>query len=136
MKDYKSKYVERSLDEKKQILTSIWLETTKDMNNEEFKEEMHKLVEIIKEKNIKFILSVTKDLNFPITPELQNWVLEFIAPQFTEAKIEKQAMIIPKELIAQLSIEQTIDDVESSKHSHQSKLFSDIEEAKKWFFND
>ncbi|WP_338791603.1 hypothetical protein V9L05_20785 [Bernardetia sp. Wsw4-3y2] len=136
MKDYKSKYVERSLDEEKQILTSTWLETTKDMNNEEFKEEMQKLVEIIKEKNIKFILSITKDLNFPITPELQNWVLEVIAPQFTEAKIEKQAMIIPKELIAQLSIEQTIDDVESSKHSHQSKLFSDIEEAKKWFFND
>lgn len=135
MKIYTSKYVERFFDEENQMITSTWLTTTEHMNAEEFKEEMQQLATLIKEKEVRFILSITKDLRFPIVPELQQWVSEVIVPQFIEAKIEKQAIIIPEELIAQLSLEQTVDDVELTEHIHESKFFSGIAEAKAWFFN-
>ncbi|WP_375561203.1 hypothetical protein ACE193_01215 [Bernardetia sp. OM2101] len=136
MKTYKSKYVERFFYEEKQMVTSTWLTTTESMNAKEFKEEMQSLADMITEENVKFILSITKDLRFPIVPELQEWILEVIVPQFTDAKIEKQAMIVPEEFIAQLSMEQTVDDVELSKHTHESKFFTEVEEAQAWFFDN
>ncbi len=135
MNVHESQYVSRFIDEENQLVISTWLETTENMTTREFKEEMQSLADLIKEKKIKFVLSITKELRFTIVPELQQWILDVIAPQFIEAKIEKQAIIIPQEFIAQLSMEQTIDDVENINHHHQSKFFSEIEDAKNWLFS-
>lgn len=137
MNTYDSQYVSRFIDEENHIVISTWLETTENMTTDEFKEEMYSLINLIKEKNIRFVLSITKELRFPIVPELQEWILEVVVPLFTEANVEKQAIIIPKEFIAQLSMEQTMDDFENGSYSsHQSKFFSEIEDAKVWFLSE
>jgi len=133
MEIYKSKFVLRTYDVINRTITSTWLSSTEKMTIDEFKAEMLTLVDVIIKHKATYLLSIMKDLRFPIVPDLQNWISHTIVPKFIEAKLLKQAIIIPDELIAQLSMEQTIDEVEHEKHEHQSKFFSDIEEAKKWF---
>ena len=133
MKIYESKYVEQLFDNSCQMITSTWLLTTEDMTTEEFKEEMQNLAKLVIKYKAKYLLTITKDLRFAIVPDLQSWIVKTIVPQFIEAKLQKQAIIIPEEIISQLSMEQTIDDVEETKHEHRSKFFSNIENAKAWF---
>ncbi len=131
----KNKFVVRSFDQKQNILTSTWLKSTATMNEEEFKEEMINLAELVIKHKARFLLSSTKDMLFPIVPELQEWITQNIAPKIMHSGFQKQAIIIPEDIFAQMSLEQTIEDIEKEEHTHKTKFFTTNEEALKWFNN-
>jgi len=134
MEIYRSNYIIRTFDEKNRLMTSIWLKATKDMDEKEFKEEMLNLADLILKYKAVYLLSDTKELGFPIIPEIQKWIVQNIAPKFVEAKLKKQAIIILNELYAQVSMEQTIDDVNEKKLDMQAKFFDNHDDAKIWIF--
>jgi hypothetical protein len=133
MEIYKTKYVVRTFDEQTMTLTSTWLNTTAEMNEDEFKAEMNALAELIFSYKAMFLLSVLNDLCFSIVPDLQAWLAKNITPKFIEARLRKQAIIIPTDIFVMVSMKQTVEDVESEKHEHQTKFFDDIQSAKNWF---
>jgi hypothetical protein len=135
MEIYKTKYVVRSFEEQTMTLTSTWLRTTFEMNDDEFKEEMNALTDLVFQYKAIFLLSVLNDLRFSIAPDMQAWLVKNITPKFIEAKLRKQAIIVPKDIFVMVSMQQTIEDVESEKHEHQTKFFVDIQSAKNWFAN-
>ncbi len=132
MEIYRSYYTTRDWDAENSILHSTWLDTTIDMSDTEFKKEMINLANLIIEYQVKFLLSDTRQLQFPIVPELQEWVVETIRPKFMYAKLKKQAIIVPLGIFAQVAMHQTIEEVEQKIHEHQTKFFDTIESAKQW----
>ena len=132
MEVYNSKYLVCFYDEKTNILTSTWLVTTEWMNANNFKEEMLKFPELINKYSAKYLLAVLNDLRFPIEPELQIWVVKNIAPKYVEAKLKKQAIVVPSDFITELSMEQIVDDVDAGMYEYKPAFFKDIESAKAW----
>ncbi|HAI77152.1 MAG TPA: hypothetical protein DCM08_12985, partial [Microscillaceae bacterium] len=67
----------------------------------------------------------------PVTRvNLQSWVDQEIFPQFVQAGLRKYAIIVSQEMVAQLSIEQTME--ESQASNFQVRYFDDSEEAMRW----
>jgi hypothetical protein len=130
MKVYESLYQVIFFDEDKKLLHKEWYIDTDTMPQDTFKIEVEKIAEIAeKYKPIRFHDDTT-NFYFPISPKVQTWVNETIFPRFIKAGVMKYALIVSQELIAQLSIEQTME--ESNAHKFQVKYFDDPEKAYEW----
>ena len=130
MKAYESLFQTIFFYEDKGLLQKTWHITTEHMPDSIFKAEVEKIAEITeKYKPTKFHDNTT-NFYFPIAPKIQTWVNEQIFPRFIAAGVKKYAIIVSKEVIAQLSIEQTMD--ESNAHQFQVRYFDDIEKAHQW----
>ncbi len=86
-----------------------WTALTKKMTADNFKEQFMAYLKYLLKYTPKFVLFDMKEFDFPITPELQNWIDKEITSH--EKKIcQKQAILMPTELIAELGIAQTLDE--------------------------
>ncbi|MCS6968959.1 MAG: STAS/SEC14 domain-containing protein [Cytophagales bacterium] len=105
------------------------------MTEEEYKANMHILVEwMLKLPGVRFTL-VYPNLNFPITPDLQEWTKLNVFEPTAHKGLEKAAFIVPPAVFEQimiefLSVEQTM---EEAHGIFQVKYFTSEEEAFKWF---
>lgn len=132
MEIYESQFVKRKFDSLTGIMTSSWLPETEKMDKEAYKKEMLSLCDLLEKFESGLLLSNTKNLRFTITPELQEWTTQEIAPRLTENQLKKQAVVIPEEIFSQVSMEQVISDVEEKEHQHQTRFFPDAGKAKEW----
>lgn len=82
-------------------------------------------------KPSSFLLN-SENLTFPIIPELQKWVDENISLP-TNTIIKKMAVIMPKTLIEQLSMEQVFDEKEAQKY--ETQFFPNYQDAFNWLTN-
>ena len=129
MKAYQSNYQSIFFFVEKKLLQKEWFATTENMNQEEFKAEVEKIAEVQeKHKAVKFHDNTTL-FAFPISPKLQTWVNEEIFPRFIKAGLQKYAIIVSQEMIAQLSIEQTM---EETNAKFQVRYFDDPAKAHEW----
>ncbi|WP_020532587.1 hypothetical protein [Flexithrix dorotheae] len=132
MEIYRSNFVTRSFLQQKQLLISTWLPFTRDMEEIDFKDEMLQLTLHISHYKANYLLTVTNNMKFTISTEIQDWIVEIILPMLEESALKKQAMVSPKDFFAKLSLEQTIDDVEKNQPKHATRMFESFEEAMKW----
>ncbi|WP_157637991.1 hypothetical protein [Flexithrix dorotheae] len=116
------------------MLTSKWQPTSAEMVTTDFKREMTLLIEHIKKFKAQYLLTLTNEMQFTISPELQEWVIGNIIPELQKTGLKKQAMIVPHEFFAKLSVEQTIHDINSTKRPI-TKIFSHKEGAMEWLYN-
>lgn len=130
MKVYQSDYQAIYFYEDKQLLQKEWNQTTENMSNEAFKAEVEKIAEMQEKYKATKFHDNTTNFDFPISPKLQTWVNETIFPRFIAAGLMKYAIIVSQELIAQLSIEQTMEENNASKF--QVRYFDNIEKAHQW----
>ncbi len=66
-------------------------------------------------------------------PKLQDWVSEHIFRDMREAGVKKLALIVSSDIIAQMSIEQLVDD--DPVKGFVTGYFDNIEEAKMWILD-
>ncbi|MCU0448624.1 MAG: hypothetical protein MUC97_02110 [Bernardetiaceae bacterium] len=104
--------------------------STHDMTSLIFRREILKQAEIIDLTKPKNLLANAKDLGFGIGETDQAWVNEEIFPRFFKAGVRKFAVLIPEELVAHLSVEQTFEDNKATAIT--SKFFSDEQAAIAW----
>lgn len=81
---------------------------------------------------------------FPIAPELQEWISTNIASRVKNAGVIKSAMILSKEYITSISMEQLENEIFSnfstrnqdipSDKSYDIRDFTTVEEAREWFY--
>lgn len=114
----------------KGILQKEWYDTTEQMSVGDFKVEVLKIAEMAAQYKPAFFHDNTQAFAFPIDPDLQSWVDQEIFPQFIQAGLRKYAIIVSKEMVAQLSIEQTME--ESQAAHFQVRYFDNGEEAMQW----
>lgn len=106
---HQSKYVEILYDASKSLIVDKFLSTTKDMTDEQFKEEMYVFVEICEKYLPKSELVHLLDMQYPIAPDMQEWMNTEIFPRY-ENIIKRMAFLLPTDLIPALAVEQTMDE--------------------------
>ncbi len=105
-----------------------------EMEDDTFKKELETQAELTEKYNPERFLFHSKNFNFAITPEVQEWTDKNIFPRYINAGVKKFAYIFSSDMISQLSIEQVMDENEASK-GFQTKYFDNEKEAKEWLFD-
>lgn len=133
MKNYTSTFQDIHIDESLKLLQKKWTGATADMSEETFKSEVEKIAQLAEQYHIEKFHDDTTNFYFVIMPRLQTWVNEQIFPRFINAGLRKYAIVVSEEMIAQLSIEQTME--EDNTNNFQVCYFDSAEKAKKWLLS-
>ena len=133
MKVFENKFVIISFNKELSLMDFLWNKETKEAKEEDYKDWNTNLAQQVTKYKPKYVLSDNTNYFFPIIPELQEWSVENIFVPMTNAGVKKLAMIVSKEFIAQISLEQFSDEAEESNAGFVTKYFENKEEAMEWF---
>ena len=125
---HKSEYVEVSYEQENSMLIEKFLPSTTNMTDDEFKKEMSIIYDMVDKKKPKIALINLLDMKYVIGLEMQEWMNKKILT--AEVNFKKSAYIVPTELFAQVSVEQTMDEEVGQKIVKQ--YFENEDEARKW----
>ena len=131
MELYKSKFIEITFDRANKNIKNKWFPITEQMSDEEYKSEMLKFADLAKEYKPTYHLIHSLDFKYTITIEMQEWTNFTIFPQLIEVGVKKIAFLVSSEIVAQMAIEQTLD--ESNASAFQVKYFDKEVDACAWF---
>ena len=129
---YQNEFCTIEIDEVKSIALVTWTAESKNMTVEQFKEEQLAQLEAAKKYQLKYFILNGKLMQFPITPDLQDWIVENAIKPSIEVGVKKSATILPKEIFSQVSVEQTMND---GADDSIAQYFDNIEDAKKWLLS-
>ena len=114
--------------DKKLVIVSCF-PSTGHMTDEEYKQLATKLAEVYEEYKPQIVLVRHQDFNFLITPEIQEWINKNVISKLKEAGTKKVAFIVPQDIFAQVSVEQTVSD---RNLPFEKRFFEDEDSAMKW----
>jgi len=129
---YQDKFQIANLFAEHSFLEFIW-QNSKEMKDKDYQDGLKKQVELVEKYKVTKELFDTKDFVFTITVPLQEWTASVIYPQLQRLGIKQFALVVPEEFIAQLALEQAVD--EGNGISFNSKFFSLREEARKFLMS-
>ena len=129
MEVFKNKFLSIKVDKVNKVLVEEWYATTKDMTSDEWKETRQKFKEVFLQYKLSKFLSLCNQLYFVITPELQVWMAENIT-KGSEHLVEKAALVVPTEIFAEVSLEQTMDEKATGKLD--TSFFDNEQNARNW----
>lgn len=136
---FKNRFAEASFEPKKNLVHFQYFATTLDMEDEDYKDMMltylKALTELYEKKVIKenslLYFSDLRKMYFMLVPELQEWTdKEFSSNVLKFSK--KSAMLLPKDIFASVSTQQTAGEKNSSQIL--SHFFDQEEDALNWLF--
>lgn len=131
---FENNYLKVLFDASNALVEQRWLSATENMNDAEFRATISEYGKQLEAKRPDKVLVNVVDLNFAVMPETQNWVDENINSIGVKIGLKAVAMLMPKELIAQLSVEQTMEE-EQGKALH-TRVFSNRQAALDWLFSE
>lgn len=131
MKDivYESHF-QKILFSKEDFIFEIEWKNTKELEDEIYREEVENQLETFEQHQGRGLLIDTSNFVFGIVPETQEWAAENVFPRAQKAGITHTAVLVSSDFIAQLSIEQNMD--EDVNPLISQKLFDDKEQARDW----
>ena len=131
---YETDYIECYYHDEYAMNEYRWLESTENMSQAEFRQEAERQAQSMFETNPLRVLSDNLNFRFPIGPELQEWILRDINPQWIEAGVKKLATIVPEEIFSHISIQQTVDEVREQGVIDQFEMryFDNHGDAQEW----
>ncbi|NJL13497.1 MAG: hypothetical protein HC913_11160 [Microscillaceae bacterium] len=130
MKIYTSPFQEVHYYAPLRIVEVIWQEESYRMTDEEYQTEMHNYLSAIEAHQPLGALPDTTHLRFTIHPDLQTWMNEQIFPKFILLGLQAAAFLVSKDIFAQISIEQTMEEAEGS--FFKTRYFDQRAEALAW----
>ncbi|MBN2663418.1 MAG: hypothetical protein JXR68_07185 [Bacteroidales bacterium] len=128
---YQSKYLIMEFDADKSVLLTVWESASETLDDERIKKEIAKTAEITEKYSPKFKIADDRNRNFMYSIDIQKWVANKLKTAYDNAGVEKFAILLPDDLINQISTEQTI--AEANDNKNRVQHFTSIEDAMKWF---
>lgn len=128
-KVFSNLFTEFFYDSSSEILFFNWLDTEQ-LEEESFREILLKQAENVEKFKPKGLLIDTVRFVYTISLETQDWVNNEIMTRFFAAGLRRMALTISTELIAQLSIEQTLE--EETSQQFQISYFDDNRKGVDW----
>ena len=127
------KYNEIFFDKELSFHYNINKASTLYMSEHQFRELLLKWKASVFEMKPRLILVDNREFNFPISPDLQLWMVENISTPVLEMPgVEKFCFVVPEELISKLSITQLTDEANEKTDKNEIRYFGSLEEAKLW----
>ena len=126
-----SKYQQVSFEEKSNVLVFKWLPATEKMTTEEFVEDIKIAAKTMMQYKECKVLLLSQDMRFVISPDIQEKANEILLPAYSDAGVKKLAIIVPLELVSEMSLEQTVEE-NQDKHAFRTHFFADEKSAREW----
>ena len=133
MEVYKSTYWSIFHDEKLKLLTPVWNSSSERMTEDLYKAEMENYVALVEKYQPKQLLIDCREFYFLIVPKVQEWIDKTIFPRVLAVGVMYVAIVVPLELIANLSVQQAMEESEGTKFITQ--YFDKSEDAKQWLLS-
>ncbi|GAB4403727.1 MAG: hypothetical protein OHK0053_28690 [Microscillaceae bacterium] len=130
MKIYTSLFQEVHYYAPLRIVESIWQEESYRMTDEEYQTEMCNYLSAIEPYQPLGALPDTTHLRYTIHPDMQTWMNEQIFPKFSLIGLQVAAFLVSKDIFAQISIEQTME--EAGGNYFKTRYFDQRSEALAW----
>ncbi len=134
MEVHKSKYVVVYFEKENKLLAKKWFKTTQQMADKQFRKEMSIYGELVRKYKPTKELVDTKEFLYAIAPEQQDWVNENVFTIYIEEGLSKAAFVSSEDFIAQLSLEQAMDETKGKYLIKQ--YFSSEKAARKWLLSN
>jgi len=131
---YKNKYVTYSLDAEKNIFEEFFHLATESMNEVEYRALTVKMVELLAEHKPKYIFADFTDMRYTISVELQTWADELIGNAVKVHNVEKSALLVSQDFIAQVALE-LLTEEQNIKNNIALQFFAEENEAREWLNN-
>lgn len=128
---FENKYFRMDFEDDTKILKTYWNEHSEFLYEEEVKEVILTIANHIAKESPEYILSDDSLRGFSYNVGMQKWVGETLSVPCIERRVKKYALVLPKELIAALSTQQTREEVQETVT--QISYFENVNEALKWF---
>lgn len=108
----------------------VWMKSTRNMEEGDFKKAMLAHLSMVLKYSPTKILVDVREMYFLILPELQLWADENVLAKTLEAGLIRDAFLVSDDLIAQISVDQTMSLEAGNKK--QIRYFSDEKLALDW----
>ncbi len=131
---FKSQFVKIFFSAEKSLICDVWSRETAQMEEDEFKQTLLTLLNLAFQKGAEVELSDSRNMLFPVTPDLQAWIVEHMNRPGSAAGFRKVAFLRPTEFIERLSIEQVVAEFQELETSggYQSAYFDEYDQAEQW----
>lgn len=133
MQVYKSKFADAFFEKEMFLFSVVWKDPKQKMTDEFFKQTIKEYIPKIVEFKPNFFLFDASTIFFPVDPMLQEWMNENSLSK-TRDIIQKEAVLVKKDLIMYLSAEQTLETEKIRKT--ERKIFHNKTEALEWLFSE
>jgi len=133
MEVYKSKYWSIYYDEVHKMLNPDWDEKSSELTDLLYKQEMEQYTQIVEKYRPGKALINCMKMFYVIPIDVQEWTNKNLFPRILAAGVNKVAIILPADIITQLSLEQVME--ESMGVKFTTKYFSDSQIAKDWLIS-
>ena len=131
---HQTRYASHHYDEKLDTLFSNWFSETSEMDNDDFKFEMNRWMEVSRKCQPTKIYDYCVNFVYPINPAQQTWMANLLNPGWVNLGVKQYSHVVPEEYISNLSVYQMFQEFLAMKLENQFKIehFSDELEAIHW----
>ena len=128
-----SKYATVKYDDVSKLYVIKYLPETENMSNKEWQDLMYSFQEIWNKYETLYMISDDRERKYGYDPEMQDWTLKLVVPDWNKLGLKKYVQILPADFISSLSSEQ-IDELGNTKFSlyFENKFVADYESAINW----
>jgi hypothetical protein len=127
---YLSAYSKIEFHPEDNILLVLWLEASKDLNEEGVKTEISKILYFLDQHQVENVVVDSTSYPFRNTISIQNWINHKFMPQIMESSVKKYAIVVRPEIINQFDNFEDEDD-----EILVVRYFPNIDGAYKWIKN-
>lgn len=128
---YKGRFMYIEYDKANSVLFSRWDNSDK-MTEDDFRTEMIEYRDFASKNKVQNYLVDNTAMYFAISPALQVWVNENVFPFTMHPEVRKFAMVMPEDFIAQIALEQTIEEGEKTIGAVKTRYFDTLAKAQTW----
>jgi len=129
-KIYENQFAQIFFDDLRKIMKTQWLENSVNITEVELKTSITKAGELVEQFKPNFQLADNINQKFAFNVEIQEWVAHHVAVPCVKVGVKKIAVLMPTDLLAELSTEQA---AEENKLPIEISYFKAEQEALKWF---
>ncbi|WP_299461971.1 hypothetical protein [uncultured Microscilla sp.] len=129
----KNEFNDIFFDQKLSLHYNINKSETLYMNENEFREMLLNWRASVFEIKPRLVLVDNREFQYPISPELQLWMVEHIStPVLEMPSVDKFCFVMPEEFIAHLSITQFTEEANNVIEENHIRYFGSLTEAMTW----
>ena len=126
MKLYSSPFSELLYMRERRLLLASWSESSKDLGEDEVKGEINKIIDYVREYQIRNIIVDTRNYFFKDNVRIQNWINYDYVPKLMESGVTKYAIVVKSDIKLHPS------DEKMEGILPVVEYFSSLEEALQW----
>jgi len=115
-----------------ELVTAQWLPSTTNMEDNDVKEQFQILAEIVSIYHPKKWIADLRQFLVILSPEVQEWTDQKIAPFFHKYGLKKMVMLVPEEFTFEKVAVEQLTEEKTFMIAWQTRFYTDEAEARKW----